>query len=485
MLHLLTSPQVALYRESSRRRRLRLASIALIAISAVILQSLCPQRLTAQTLTAQTLNAQTATRPNIILIMADDMGFECVTANGGQTYATPNLDRLAASGMRFENCFSQPICTPSRVQIMTGRYNSRNYIRFGLLDPKATTFGHILKQAGYATCVVGKWQLKGGLDGPHHFGFDEYCLWQLTRRPNRYANPGLEINGKEVDFKNGEYGPDIASSFACDFIRAQSKTAQPFFLYYPMVLPHWPFEPTPDSPDWDPTFRRNDKSEKNYNMRKPKHFVEMVAYVDKIIGKIVDTLDRQKISENTLLLFTGDNGTFAGLTSRFRGRDWIGGKGHMMDNGTHVPLIVRRPGVINAGQVCHNLIDFSDMLPTLAAAAGARLPSSLQLDGRSFLDQLEGKAGRPRQSVYCWYFRNGKPVANPQEHSAGESARNLQYKLYRSGQFYSLANDFYERRPLSLDRLTSEQATVRKQLAGVLDTFTRSDFYNQTPKNKK
>jgi arylsulfatase A len=133
--------------------------------------------------------------------MADDFGYECIGANGSTSYQTPHIDKLAATGMRFEHCYSQPLCTPTRVQLMTGQYNIRNYVRFGLLDPKQTTFAHLFKQAGYTTGIVGKWQLGGGFDGPKHFGFDEYCLWQLTRRPPRFANPGLEINGKEIDYK--------------------------------------------------------------------------------------------------------------------------------------------------------------------------------------------------------------------------------------------------------------------------------------------
>ena len=132
-----------------------------------------------------TIEAETwadETKPNILLIMADDMGYECVGANGGGSYQTPTLDALSRRGLRFTRCHSQPICTPSRVQIMTGIYNHRNYIEFGLLDSGAVTFANLLQQQGYATCVAGKWQLKGGLKGPHGFGFDEYCLWQLTRR---------------------------------------------------------------------------------------------------------------------------------------------------------------------------------------------------------------------------------------------------------------------------------------------------------------
>ena len=129
-----------------------------------------------------------ASKPNIVLIMADDMGYECVGANGSTFYKTPHLDRLAASGMRFEHAYSQPICTPSRVQIMTGRYNHRNYTRFGHLASTEITFANVLRKAGYKTCIAGKWQLRGGFEAPGKFGFDEYCLWQLTRRPCRHMS---------------------------------------------------------------------------------------------------------------------------------------------------------------------------------------------------------------------------------------------------------------------------------------------------------
>ena len=213
--------------------------------------------------------------PNIVLIMADDFGFECVTANGGQSYQTPHLDRLAATGMRFENCYVQPLCTPTRAQLMTGIYNVRNYIEFGILDPKATTFSQLVKQAGYATGICGKWQLQlnqaKGL--PQHFGFDESFLWQQTRRPPRYANPGLELNSEEIDYGKGEYGPKLINDFALDFITRHR--AHPFLLYYPMILTHDPFQPTPDSADWDPKI----KSEQV--QRDVKHFADMTAYMDK------------------------------------------------------------------------------------------------------------------------------------------------------------------------------------------------------------
>ncbi|MFN3165651.1 MAG: sulfatase-like hydrolase/transferase [Phycisphaeraceae bacterium] len=412
--------------------------------------------------------AHAADRPNIVLIMADDMGYECVTANGGQTYKTPNLDKLAAQGVRFTNGHSQPICTPSRVQIMTGRYNSKNYIRFGLLDPDATTFANRLRDAGYATCIVGKWQLKGGFEGPNRFGFDEYCLWQLIRRPNRYPNPGLEINGKEVDYKNGEYGPDVVTDYACDFIDRHAEGDKPFLLYYPMMLPHWPFEPTPDSEDWDPEFRRSDEAEKGYRgMRNQPHFVGMVAYTDKMVGKLLAKLDAAGVRDNTLVIFTGDNGTYAGITSVLDGKPYKGGKGTTLINGTHVPLLVDWPGKAKAGSVCEDLIDFTDVLPTLLGAAGVDPPKDAQLDGRSFLPQVLGEPGDPRAWVYCWYKRNGD------EKVAQEFAMDKRYKLYSDGRLFDYRADPAEAQPIAPADRTAEQRAVAKRLEAAIKAHTR------------
>ena len=411
--------------------------------------------------------ADEVARPNIVLIMADDMGYECVGVNGGTSYKSPALDEMARGGLRFTHCHSQPICTPSRVQIMTGIYNSRNYIRFGLLDPEATTFAQVLKQAGYKTCIAGKWQLKGGFDGPTKFGFDEYCLWQLTRRPNRYPNPGLEINGKEVDFKQGQYGPDIVSDYLCDFIERNKEG--PFLAYYPMMLPHWPFEPTPDSKDWDPKARVNDKSEKGSGNKKDdlKYFTDMVAYTDKMVGKILTKLDEVGIRENTIVIFTGDNGTFTGITSKMGDVTVQGGKGKTSDNGTHVALIASCPGTVPKGQVCGDLVDFSDLLPTLAELAGAKVPAEIKFDGRSFAPQLHGKQGNPRQWIYCWYERNGA------RNKASQHVRDQQYKLYADGRIFDVADDFYEQSPLKVDSLDGAAREKYELFSKVLEEKQR------------
>ncbi len=381
-------------------------------------------------------------KPNIVLIMADDMGYECVRANGGISYQTPNLDKLAKNGLRFTNCHSQPICTPSRVQIMTGIYNNRNYTQFGLLDPKATTFAHLLKTAGYKTCIGGKWQLKGdGLNAPKHFGFDEYCLWQLTRRPSRYPNPGLEVNGKELDYKNGEYGPDVVCDFLCDFISRHKD--DPFLVYYPMIPPHWPFEPTPDSDDWDPKAKGVLKG-----VGDKKYFDDMVTFTDKMVGRIMTRLEELGIADNTIVLFTGDNGTYKSIKSVLNGKEMYGAKGSTIDAGTHVPLIVGGKRVPQ-GKVCADLIDFSDVLPTLVELSGAKLEPDTKLDGRSFAPQLRGEAGTPRDYIYCWFQRDGKRA------KASQHVRTANLKLYATGKLFDTQADPLEVQPLDVESLES------------------------------
>jgi arylsulfatase A len=414
-------------------------------------------------------DAADAPKPNLILILADDLGYECLGCNGSTSYKTPALDRLAADGMRFRHCYVQPLCTPTRVQLMTGQYNVRNYINFGLLDPNATTFAHLLKRAGYATAIAGKWQLGHGFDGPKKFGFDEYCLWQLTRRPPRYANPGLEINGKQIDYAKGEYGPDLVSDYALDFIaRNQSR---PFFLYYPMMLTHAPYQPTPDSPDWD----AKAKGEQVHVDK--KHFGEMVAYMDKLVGKLVAKLDDLKLRQNTLVLFVGDNGTGRGVNSRMGDVTVAGGKGTTTTTGMHVPFVANWPGVIPAGRVSDDLIDSTDFLPTLCATAGAALPSPPPsggggqgggpLDGRSFLPQLRGEKGQPRDWIYCWYA----PNQNGNVDVPREFAADRQYKLYRGGEFYDYATDPQEKKPLDAKAPSADAAAARSMLQAALDKY--------------
>ncbi len=395
---------------------------------------------------------KSAAKPNIVFILIDDFGYENVTANGGESYKTPVMDQLAATGVRFEQCHVQPLCTPTRLELMTGLSNRRNYANFGFMDPSQKTFGNLLKDAGYATCVAGKWQLGNGYEGPAHFGFDEYALWHLMGKGPRYKNPRLDINGKPYEYKNNEYGPDIVSDYALDFITR--KKDQPFFLYYPLMLTHAPFDATPDSPDY---------LESKSGKEKPGHFPDMTVYTDKLIGKLIAKLDELKLRDNTLVIILGDNGTAKGMPAKFKGREVQGGKGSTTMWGTHVPCIGNWPGHFASGRVYQDLIGAVDVLPTICEAAGVTVPAELKIDGRSFLPQLRGETGNPREWLYAWYNPGGGDTAK------AEFAHDARYKLYTDGRFYDVQKDDWEKKPLTA--LTDEAQEAKLKLQAALKQF--------------
>jgi arylsulfatase A len=305
-----------------------------------------------------------SSRPNVILILADDFGYECLGANGGTSYATPNLDRLAAEGARFTHCYSQPLCTPTRVQLMTGLYNYRNYTRFAELEADQKTFGHFFKAAGYSTCLAHKWQL--GTNKPDHFGYDEYAI----HRPS-LSHWGMKVtkNGEDIQLAPDVYGPDYFADFVIDFMK--QKRAEPFFVYFPIWLTHEPFDATPDSKH--PGGRKN-----------REHFPDMVVYLDKIVGRIAHSLEELGIRDQTMLVFTGDNGTVQGIQSNTVAGPVIGGKSKLTDAGTHVPLIVNWPGQVQAGAVHDDLVDTTDFVPTFAEVCGLALPAKIPFDGQFY-----------------------------------------------------------------------------------------------------
>ena len=399
-------------------------------------------------------------RPNIILIMADDLGYEGLGCNGGTSYDTPHLDALAGNGARFTACHSQPLCTPSRVQLMTGKYNHRNYTEFGTLPPGEVTFGHLLQQAGYATCIVGKWQLSGRVEGanyhgvgvlPETAGFDEHCLWQVEHLGSRYWRPLIRENGELTEYPEDAYGPDLCCDWLIDFIRRH--TDRPFFAYYPMILPHDPFCPTPASEvEGDRT-----------TLRGREYYRDMVAYVDTLVGRIARTLDDLGLREDTLVIFTCDNGTHRNITSRMGERDVVGGKGRTLTTATHVPLIVSRPGTIPAGRVCDDLVDFTDFLPTLCEAAGVDPGLACEVDGRSFLPQLMGTRGDPREWIFCHYdprWGQWEPARFVMDH---------RWKLYEDGRLYDLRDDPLEEAPLTATGAGVEAGRARDRFREVLD----------------
>ena len=402
-------------------------------------------------------HAANGKRTNVILIMTDDTGYEVFGCYGSKQYRTPRIDQLAETGMRFNHCYANPVCSPSRVKIMTGKSNVRNYVYWGVLDREEKTIGHMMKDAGYTTCVAGKWQLYG--DGtfasetrgwgtlPEDAGFDDHCLYE----PSLYWEPAFRINGqvKTVADENA-FGPTLINDHVCDFI--DRKKEEPFFIYYPMRLTHGPFVTTPDSADPSSTANQ-------------QNFEDMVAYMDKLVGRVVDTLDEAGVRDNTLILFTGDNGSpggqKGGIVSELNGRMIDGGKSMTTDAGTRVALVANMPGTITPGRVTDDLVDFSDMMPTIAGMTGAQTHAGEVLDGVSFAPQLRGRKGTPRESIYCYY----EPVPSP-ESSPVIWARDQQWKLYSDGRLFDISNDVLEKNPIS-----DGGGEVRQKLQAVLDSM--------------
>jgi arylsulfatase A len=399
-----------------------------------------------------------APKTNIILIMADDIGYECFGFAGSKQYKTPRLDQLVAAGMSFTHCYSQPLCTPSRVKLMTGLSNARNYAAFSVLRQDQKTIGQYFQENGYRTCVAGKWQLYGAEHYAERFrgkgtlpedaGFDSMCLWQVDKLGGRFWNPLLYVDGENKQFAANEYGPDIATKHITDFI--ENHRSEPFFVYYPMILTHNPFVPTPDS-------------ENRMSKDKQKNFEDMTTYMDTLVGRIVDKTREVGIAENTLILFVGDNGTNVAIRSRLNGLSIRGGKGKMTDAGTRVPLVVYQPGTVGAGQVNSSLIDFSDFLPTTLEAVGVDPPKNI--DGQSFLWQLRGKAGEPREWIHIFYH------PRPEKGLSLAFVRTQRYKLYRDGRFFDVLNDVKEESPLAMRGLSRQAMDVKTRLDAAIKTI--------------
>ncbi|MDZ8119105.1 sulfatase-like hydrolase/transferase [Pontiella agarivorans] len=397
-----------------------------------------------------------ARKPNVILVMADDMGLECLSVYGGAPYKTPHLDRMAKQGVLFTDAYSNAMCTPTRVKLMSGRYNFRNYEMFAYMNPDIYTIGNLMKDAGYATAIIGKHQLNGygkyAVPMEERWprfkknGFDEFCMWNakldFNTTPDQYHKPVIEQNGQVLRYDGelkGRFGPDVLMEYACDFIHR--KKAEPFFVYYPMMLPHAPFIPTPDSED--PNCTDRDKNQQ-----------DMVAYVDKLMGRLLAHLEAEGVLDNTLVLFCGDNGTYHRINRSLNGRKLTTGKMYLTDDGTRAILLAYWKGGMKGGQVCGDLIDFSDFMPTLADVAGVAPPADT--DGVSFLPQIKGEKGTPRE----WILVEHDPGMAPQYDYLGRWVRNHTHKLYQDGRVYNSKVDPDETNDLAQSTDPEDRAAI-------------------------
>lgn len=428
-------------------------------------------------------------RPNIVLIMSDDLGYEAIGANGGTSYATPVLDSMAGAGIRFENTHVQPLCTPTRVQLMTGKYNFRNYIGFGLIAPDEVTFGHLFSSAGYKTCIAGKWQLHS-YNPPDEMpearstgqkiedaGFDEFCVWHphhTEEKGSRYKSPIVYENGEFLENMEGKYGEDVFADYIIDFM--ERNRDDPFFVYFPMALTHRPLEPTPDSPEFDDFVPPSNETLGARTWAKledwddeARYYKDMVEYHDKVIGRVNAKLEQLGIAEDTLVIYVGDNGSPVEVCSIIHSHTEVcGGKGLTVDRGTHVPLICSWPGTIPSGAVTTDLIDASDFLPTILEAAEITPPDDYFIDGRSFLPQLKGETGNPRD----WIFFHFEPMSG-RVHRYARFIRDHRWKLYDDGRLFDLNADPEEEAAFDPADDDGERSEARSRLAPVFDQMIK------------
>lgn len=430
--------------------------------------------------------------PNILFILVDDLGKEWISAYGAEDIVTPNIDKLAESGMKFNNVYSMPQCTPSRVTLLTGQYpfrhgwvNHWDVPRWGggahfdeTVNPSLV---QEIRRTGYKTCVAGKWQIDDFRVEPDALtkaGFDEFCMWTgyeagIEPSAERYWNPYI-FTKEGSETYSGSFGPDIFRDFIIQFMKENKE--DPMFIYYPMVLTHTPLVNTPDASASD-------------NLGKHK---AMVRYTDKIVGELVEALKQNNLLDNTVVVFTTDNGTTKSITGGLNGQKIKGGKASTGEAGICEPFIVSWPERVKANQESNALIDFTDMLPTFIDIAGiaytdkrTQRNASHVVDCKSFKKVL---LSGDRASERDWILGMGggnnarltdKGVEN-QYKFRDRVLRNENYKLYvnsnrKEEKFFDLKADPFEEHNIIDSLTTQERKTNFELLIEVVESFPAKD----------
>jgi arylsulfatase A-like enzyme len=432
-------------------------------------------------------------KPNIILIMVDDLGPEWISCYGGEEMKTPNIDKLAEGGMLFKNAYSMAQCTPTRATLLTGRYpfrhgwiNHWDVPRWGAgchFDPKHNiTFARILKTTGYVTAAAGKWQINDFRvqpDAMQQHGFDEHCMWTGFETDNppsakRYWDPYINTKAGSRTYK-GKFGIDVFVDFLIDFMKRHKDSSM--MLYFPMCLTHGPLTNTPLAPDAQGKIERHKA---------------MVRYTDHAVGRLVKALDELNIRDKTIIFFTTDNGSSRGITARMNGRLVKGGKATIGEPGVGAPFIVNCPGLVPAGVRTDALTDFTDMFPTFADLAGARIPNDMNIDGHSIAKLILGKAD---DSSRNWIMAMGFGAAKltdgrvvPVKRFADRVVRDKRHKLWlldgKPAKLFDLIADPAEKNNLLLKNNDPDVAAARKKLQAVAQSFPEKDAapkYDPTP----
>jgi len=395
--------------------------------------------------------------PNIILILADDLGYSELGCYGQKKIKTPNLDRLASQGIRFTNAYSgSAVCDPSRAVLMTGRHighaNSSWVNTKGQLPikNKEITIAEVLKKKGYVTGAFGKWGLGEAYNegDPQKQGFDRFYGYYLQSRCHSYYPSYLWNDGEQVElnnippvpgharfpkyadpndpasydrYKGTDYAPDRINEKVLQFIE-QNKD-KPFFLYYPTILPHLALQ-VPDEElksyldlNWnDPPFLAREGYAYTPHQTPRAAYAAMISRMDRYVGKVLELLDKLKLADNTIVIFSSDNGVthlknevdyeFFESAGALKGL-----KGDLYEGGIRVPMIIRWPGHTHSGTKSDRIVGFEDILPTLAKLSGAELDVPEEVDGISFLATLQGENQIERPFLYREYVGYGGQIA--------------------------------------------------------------------------
>jgi arylsulfatase A-like enzyme len=411
------------------------------------------------------------TRPNVIFIMTDDLGYGDIGVYGGTDIATPSLDRLAREGVRFTDFYANaPNCSPTRTGFMTGRYQQRYGIEFPLgekgtvdgrgLSADGRTLPQLLKNEGYATALIGKWHL-GYEDNqvPNAHGFDYFFGFQagftdFYRHTDGLGNPDLWEN-RELITRSG-YMTDLITEHAVEFIA--DRASAPFFLSVQYNAPHWPYQP-PDSPSVavDNATHLYPHDE---NPGSREDYAAMVERVDQGIGKIIDAIESAGVTENTLIIFTNDNGG----EWLSRNQPLFQRKSSVWEGGIRVPALMRWPGTVPAGTVTDQVGITMDLTATILAAAGAELPNDLE--GIDLMPIVTGQEPELSRTLF-WRTRGTQRGVR-----SGDWKYIVQYDGFGELNFvFDLKRDIGERNDLAW----SEQGqAVARELRPLLDAWEAS-----------
>ncbi|MEZ6131750.1 MAG: arylsulfatase [Planctomycetaceae bacterium] len=430
-----------------------------------------------------------ADRPNVIYILADDLGYGDLSCYGQQKFKTPNIDRLAAEGLQFTNHYSgNTVCSPSRAVLMTGRHSGHCYLRGNLngeegaaLDPALTVLPEIFKAAGYATGAYGKWGLGPthltGNTNPLSHGFDEFYGWKSQGIAHTYYPTSVVYNGNELPLESGTFVHDQIMDRARLFIRTQAESKTPFLCYIPTAVPHAAMHAPKDLHEkWRKVFPEFDRKIGKYGagpgepcpdvVNPIAGFAAMLENLDNEVGEILALVSELGIDDNTLIMFASDNGahkegghdpTFWNSTGGLRGH-----KRDMHEGGIRTPMLARWPGVIKPGTTTDHLSGFQDVLPTVAELTGQPIPENV--DGISFLPTLRGDNDRQKNHDYLyWEFCKG----NDQK-IFSRAVRKGPWKAYREGrkatEIFNLKED-----PFENNDLATLMPDLVKQMEAIMD----------------